>query len=634
LNHVKVQNFMGLGQAELDFAGRGLTLIEGRNLDSPAANSNGAGKSTLFEAVYWVLFGRTKRGLTGDDIINEKAKKDCRVELSFDQYRVVRTRKDAELGTTLKLWEQKAPGEEPVDLTLGTMKDTQARLESLLGLSELTFGKVAHFGQGDVKAFASLTDAELKQVFEQALGLTCFSAYLERAKAHRTSLQAARASQAAALQELDNRRGFLTNQAKYVADTMNALALKQEDELKRLEADLSEVERLLGETLPDTAHLDERVAEVRERLAAQDKLATMRKEMAAGLSERRTASILAGETMRRLHEEVRDLLVRINSIKAKVGQPCGECRRPYTEAEIAPAQEALAGQLAAAQKHYEVASGSRKEAADKVAELEALDAELEKRLAAFADLRLELARLTEQQRIAHGEVARRAGLERRKVELWGRHGELKAQLAITYKEAEAEGVKAELTRVAVDIVNALATLAKLDGELEEAGMLVDVLGNGGLKSYAFDAVTPELNRLVNEYLAILNPDLAVEISTVSKLKSGEFREKFAICIDNAHGASHYEGSSGGERQMINLAIALAFNTLCRGLTATPVNVLFLDEPLESLDDAAAERAIELCQHFAADVENTFIIAHNPAIKDLVSSRVVVEKRGGLATLAA
>jgi ABC-type multidrug transport system ATPase subunit len=63
-------------------------------------------------------------------------------------------------------------------------------------------------------------------------------------------------------------------------------------------------------------------------------------------------------------------------------------------------------------------------------------------------------------------------------------------------------------------------------------------------------------------------------------------------------------------------------------------VLFLDEPLESLDDAAAERAIELCQHFAADVENTFIIAHNPAIKDLVSSRVVVEKRGGLATLAA
>ena len=38
----------------------------------------------------------------------------------------------------------------------------------------------------------------------------------------------------------------------------------------------------------------------------------------------------------------------------------------------------------------------------------------------------------------------------------------------------------------------------------------------------------------------------------SELKSGDYREKFSIEIDNPHGAAQYNGNSGGEKQKINV----------------------------------------------------------------------------------
>jgi DNA repair exonuclease SbcCD ATPase subunit len=141
-----------------------------------------------------------------------------------------------------------------------------------------------------------------------------------------------------------------------------------------------------------------------------------------------------------------------------------------------------------------------------------------------------------------------------------------------------------------------------------------------------------LNRLINSYLSLLNPDITVEVSTVTRLKGkkDQFRERFAIEVFNANGARSYEGNSDGEKQMVNLAVALAFNALCRAMARGSVNFLWMDEPFESLDESSAERAIELCNAFSSQVDNLFITTHNWAIKDLVTSGILVEKRNGMA----
>ena len=49
--------------------------MQGDNQDDPSTSSNGAGKSSLMEALCWVLWGKTARGIAGDDVIRTGAKR-------------------------------------------------------------------------------------------------------------------------------------------------------------------------------------------------------------------------------------------------------------------------------------------------------------------------------------------------------------------------------------------------------------------------------------------------------------------------------------------------------------------------------------------------------------------------------
>lgn len=69
------QNFLTLSEACLELDDRGLLLITGKNDDDTSANSNGAGKSSLVDGICWALYGTTARDVSGDDVVNETAKK-------------------------------------------------------------------------------------------------------------------------------------------------------------------------------------------------------------------------------------------------------------------------------------------------------------------------------------------------------------------------------------------------------------------------------------------------------------------------------------------------------------------------------------------------------------------------------
>ena len=61
------------GEHEFVLENRGLTLVQGRNLDEPRMNSNGSGKSALFDALDWGLFGVIPRKDHIDSVVNEQA---------------------------------------------------------------------------------------------------------------------------------------------------------------------------------------------------------------------------------------------------------------------------------------------------------------------------------------------------------------------------------------------------------------------------------------------------------------------------------------------------------------------------------------------------------------------------------
>lgn len=65
---VSLQNFASYKELIFDFADQGLTLIQG---------PNGAGKSTLADAIPWILFGKTAKGGTVDEVLSWPGKETC-----------------------------------------------------------------------------------------------------------------------------------------------------------------------------------------------------------------------------------------------------------------------------------------------------------------------------------------------------------------------------------------------------------------------------------------------------------------------------------------------------------------------------------------------------------------------------
>lgn len=62
-------------------AGSGLAFLTGVNDVNPAMEGNAVGKSTILEAVVWVLYGKTSRGLKAGAIKNWHSRNKCSVEL-------------------------------------------------------------------------------------------------------------------------------------------------------------------------------------------------------------------------------------------------------------------------------------------------------------------------------------------------------------------------------------------------------------------------------------------------------------------------------------------------------------------------------------------------------------------------
>jgi DNA repair exonuclease SbcCD ATPase subunit len=162
---ITIKNFLSIGFAEIDFRNLGYVLVQGRNNSvDDNASSNGSGKSSIFEAISWVLTGETVRGVKSG-VANIKANQGALVEIQFiidnKKIRIVRTKDDIELGTTLKLF---VNGE---DKSGKGIRDTSKILcEYLPDITPSLIGSVIILGQSLPQRFSNNTPSGRKEVLE------------------------------------------------------------------------------------------------------------------------------------------------------------------------------------------------------------------------------------------------------------------------------------------------------------------------------------------------------------------------------------------------------------------------------------------------------------------------------------
>ena len=146
----------------------------------------------------------------------------------------------------------------------------------------------------------------------------------------------------------------------------------------------------------------------------------------------------------------------------------------------------------------------------------------------------------------------------------------------------------------------LEELEHLKDRLASVDILKKAFSTNGLLAYKIENLVKDLEELTNEYLA--------------ELSDGRFNLQFVVTndklnveIDDNGKAVEILALSAGELARVNTSTLLAIRKLMSSIAKSRINVLFLDEVTNVLDEAGKEKMVEIL--LQEENLNTYIVSH-------------------------
>ena len=145
--------------------------------------------------------------------------------------------------------------------------------------------------------------------------------------------------------------------------------------------------------------------------------------------------------------------------------------------------------------------------------------------------------------------------------------------------------------------NVLSINSKKESSLE---ILKKAFSTNGLIAYKIETLVKELEELTNRYLG--------------ELSDGRFTLSFIVTNDKLNVRITDNGNivdilalSSGELARVNTATLIAIRKLMSSISKSKINILFLDEVINVLDDQGREKMVEVL--LQEDDLNTYIVSH-------------------------
>lgn len=161
---IKFKNFLGVGNqfTEVDFKKSATTLIIG---------SNGAGKTTLLDALTFVLFGKSFRGINKPQLINATNERDCVVEVEF---KIATTAYKVRRGIKPNIFEIYRNGS-LLDQSSSAVDQQKWFEQSVLKMNYKSFTQIVIIGSSNFVPFMQLSSTHRREVIEDLLDIKIFS---------------------------------------------------------------------------------------------------------------------------------------------------------------------------------------------------------------------------------------------------------------------------------------------------------------------------------------------------------------------------------------------------------------------------------------------------------------------------
>jgi DNA repair exonuclease SbcCD ATPase subunit len=683
---------------DVSLANRGLLLIEGENRD--LGGSNGSGKSNLFKTLCWVLFGKAPQNgetISADDVIREDDNHEpivgrtygfVEIEAEEVQLQVFRHRKHAKYGNKVLLY---ADGN---DVTMGSDRETQGRIEDYLGIDYDSFVYSVMFPQ-DMKGFANLTDAKQKAILDKVLGTERFNRARDKAKKQLgplvESFSKLQGSLTALHQSLESQQARLADIDRQETEWLQQL----HQQIEEKKAHQKQLEDSPPAAAPEDEDLAARKKTYEDASAHQFDIATLRQRReellqkhAAGKArlEQYESVVEPPKWSEEIPEQAEPndgLLQRISQLGTQGGALSGQIdqlERIQSERESTTECTQCGQELSDDAKDFMFGNVGEK-LKQLQEQLTKIDAELDEAKKEFAENKVkaetwERYRAHVQEFQAHAQAEKIAEVERSQLEEIERDGldvkrkitsredydEIVAKLqvigqaqqqwqdAITQIQLQIRHLNeqtspyGDLRRTAQQqigqtqrkLMSSQRVSDQLDQQISILRFWEDGFGPKGVRSLLLDHITPELNRVANEYLDTLSSGMArMEFHTTKSLKGGERRDNFHVEVKYTNGGGDYKKISGGERQRPDLASMFALGDLAASRSRSPIALRLLDEPFDGLDGLGAEQVVQVLRNQVLPRAGTVLVmTHDDNLKSLIDDRLVVVKENGVSWVQA
>lgn len=633
LAKIRIENFLSVSSPsiELTLKNRGVVGVFGRNDDTNASDSNGAGKSALFsESLAWCLFGETLRGISSDDVVNRKTGKNCSVSLFIEEdmssYEIIRTRKmsKAKKANDLLVY---LNGQ---NITKGTNQDTQELINSIIGMDFNTFVQSVLLSYGTTP-FSQMTDKEKNEVFENILELDKLAKVKEVASkdANKINSELTRINieiekQKLYVNDLKIRSGKLKQASNEFEETKSRTIQDLRNTLNEL-IETQETLKVSVDSIPSIKDaLDKANKDLLDKQTVYNAFLSEISKVESSLVDQRASIRSIIESLKR---DVKASSAASSGVASKAGGTCPECLQNVStghvdavlqrhEAHVRDTEAKIVSLSEKLQTVNEnlVSLGERKESTRKL-----LDNEV-------GQIQSDILSLTKKEMLAKRDAQ---DLKKTSQSIFDYRNRIEEEEKTTntfeemYKEADVQ-YKQHLGELKT-LEQSASTIRE---EHKYLSIVVDMFGNGGIKSRIIDCVLPFLQGRTQKYLDLLSDSkISVSFSTTKELKKGGTKNELLVNAMNSQGADVYKGNSAGEKQRIDLSIGWALGDLAASRSSKRIRLKVCDEIFTHIDSTGADALFKLLNKAAEEYESVFCITHDTNLQSQFTNVITVVKRG-------
>ena len=163
-----------------------------------------------------------------------------------------------------------------------------------------------------------------------------------------------------------------------------------------------------------------------------------------------------------------------------------------------------------------------------------------------------------------------------------------------------EIIQEQTTQFEKELGDIISQLSSIEDKLSILEILKKAFSTNGLLAYKIESLVKELESLTNEYLA--------------EFSDGRFSINFVVENDKLNVEVTDTGKlidilalSSGELARVNIATLVAIRKLMTSISRSQINVLFLDEVNQALDEQGKEKVVEIL--LKEETLNTYLVSH-------------------------